>query len=35
MIRFLIAQYKLGCRVGYGRRQALARAFRIYHRGFP
>lgn len=35
MIRFLIAQYRLGCRVGYGRRDALMRAVRIYHRGFP
>ena len=34
MIRFLVSQYRLGLRVGFGRRHALARAFRIYQHGF-
>lgn len=34
MIRSLIAQYRLGCRVGFGRRDALVRAVRIYRLGF-
>jgi hypothetical protein len=34
MIRFLIAQYRFGCRVGFGRRHALTRALTLYARGF-
>jgi len=34
VIRFIVAQYKHGCRVGFKRREALARAVRIYQRGF-
>lgn len=34
MIRFLIAQYRFGCRVGFGRRYALIRALNMYKHGF-
>lgn len=34
MIRFLIGQYRFGCRHGFGRRAALARALTLYRKGF-
>jgi hypothetical protein len=34
VIRFIVAQYRHGCRVGFNRRAALARAVRIYKQGF-
>ena len=34
MIHFLVSQYKYGCRVGFGRREAIVRALRTYSRGF-
>lgn len=34
MIRFLISQYRFGCRVGFGRRYALTRALNMYRNGF-
>ena len=34
MIRFLTHQYRFACGVGFGRRDALTRAVRIYVRGF-
>lgn len=34
MIRFLIDQYHLSCRVGFTRPKALARAVSAYYRGF-
>lgn len=34
MIRFLLHQYKLSCRAGFGRRKAIVRAVKIYNRGF-
>jgi len=34
MIRFIRHQYRHGCRAGFGRRKAIARAVRCYVRGF-
>lgn len=34
MIRFIVSQYRYGCRVGFGRREAVSRALRIYINGF-
>lgn len=34
MIRFIVSQYRYGCRVGFGRREAVNRALRIYFAGF-
>jgi hypothetical protein len=34
VIRFLVNQYKLSCRAGFGRRKAMARAVRTYRFGF-
>lgn len=34
MIRFLVNQYRLGLRIGCGRRHAISRAIRIYRAGF-
>jgi hypothetical protein len=34
VIRFLTHQYRYGCRAGFGRRQALTRALRVYMKGF-
>jgi hypothetical protein len=34
MLRFLIQQYKHGCRAGFGRRRAFKRAVRVYVNGF-
>jgi hypothetical protein len=34
MIRFLINQYRLSCRVGFGRRKAIIRAISAYRKGF-
>lgn len=34
MPRFVLDQYKFGCRVGFGRRYALIRAFNMYRNGF-
>ena len=34
MIRFLINQYRFGCRVGFGRRHSITRAFSLYRNGF-
>jgi hypothetical protein len=33
-VRFLVQQYRFGCRVGFGRRYALSRAITMYRRGF-
>jgi hypothetical protein len=34
MLRFLITQYRLSCRAGFGRRKAIKRAVCVYVRGF-
>jgi hypothetical protein len=34
VIRFLINQYRLSCRVGFGRSKAIARAISAYRNGF-
>lgn len=34
MIRFIRHQYRYGCSVGLGRRQALTRAITLYRSGF-
>jgi hypothetical protein len=34
VIRFLTQQYRYGCRAGFGRREAMSRALRIYIAGF-
>lgn len=34
MIRFILKQYRFGCRVGFGRRYALTRAITMYRQGF-
>jgi len=34
MIRFLRQQYRLSLRAGFGRRKSIARAFRVYAKGF-
>lgn len=34
MIRFIFNQYRLSCRVGFGRRKALKRAISAYRKGF-
>jgi len=34
VIRFILTQYRLSCRAGFGRRKAIKRAVRIYARGF-
>lgn len=34
MIRFLISQYRFGCRVGFGRRYSMKRAIAMYRSGF-
>lgn len=34
MLRFLVAQYRLSCRAGFGRRKAVTRAVRTYIFGF-
>lgn len=34
MIRFLRQQYQLSLRAGFGRRKAIARAIRVYTKGF-
>jgi hypothetical protein len=34
VIRFVVYQYRYACRVGFGRRQAAARALRTYFSGF-
>lgn len=34
IIRFLISQYRLSCRIGFGPRKAIHRAIRAYLRGF-
>lgn len=34
MIRFLVSQYRLSCRAGFGRRKSISRAVRTYVRGF-
>jgi hypothetical protein len=34
MIRFIRHQYRHACRTGFGRRQAITRALRIYTKGF-
>jgi hypothetical protein len=34
VIRFLINQYRLSCRVGFGRRKSFLRALRAYRHGF-
>ncbi len=31
---FVLAQYRFGCRVGFGRRYALTRAINMYRSGF-
>lgn len=34
MIRFIRHQYKHACRAGFGRREAITRAVRVYRQGF-
>jgi len=34
MIRFIVNQYRLSCRAGFGPRKAITRAVRTYVRGF-
>jgi hypothetical protein len=33
-IRFIMSQYRLSCRAGFGRRKSLRRAVNIYVSGF-
>jgi hypothetical protein len=35
VIHFFRQQYRYGCSVGFGRRDAIKRAMRIYLKGFP
>lgn len=34
MIRFVVHQFRYGCRSGFGRRKAIQRAVHIYVNGF-
>jgi len=34
VIRFILTQYRLSCRAGFGRRRAIKRAVRAYRFGF-
>lgn len=34
VIRFIFNQYRLSCRVGFGRRKAIQRAINAYRNGF-